>query len=305
MHPTNVTFTQFRSAINNAARDIDRHHVFVLAAGLSYYFVMALFPALILFAALVAYLPIPDLFNQALEILGHFIPPDSMGLVRKIVADVISPGRGTFLSFGIIGTLWATSGGFSAMMDALNVSYDVPETRPFWKTRPLSLLLAALTGTLFIAALALMIMGPGYGGKIAGKIHLGPVFVASWPYLRWGIAIAFAILAIELLYFLAPNVKQRFGCTLPGAITALVCWVGLSHLLGVYFRSFANFNKTYGTLGAAVALMVWLYWSGFAILLGAELNAELVTACGAPKLPLKEVIQKSAEAESAGADLAA
>jgi len=300
-----VTFTQIRTAINNAGRDIDRHHVLVLAAGLSYYFVMALFPALILFAALVAYLPIPDLFNQALEIMGHIIPADSMVLVRKILADVISPGRGTFLSFGIIGTMWALSGGFSAMMDALNVAYDVPETRPFWKTRPLALLLAAITGTLFISALALMIAGPNYGGRIAAKIHLGPAFVAAWPYARWGIAIGFAILAIELLYYLAPNVKQRFGCTLPGAITALVCWMGLSHLLGIYFRSFANLNRTYGTLAAAVALMVWLYWSGFAILLGAELNAELVTVCGAPKLPLKEFVQQSAENETAGADLAA
>src|SRR3954471_6194194 len=146
---------------------------------------MAMFPALILLAAIVAFLPIPDLFNQGLNLMARVVPPDSMGLVRKILADVISPGRGTFLSFGIIGTLWATSGGFSAMMDALNVSYDVPETRPFWKTRPLALLLAAITGTLFIAALALMVMGPDFGGKIAARIHLGPAFVAAWPYLRW------------------------------------------------------------------------------------------------------------------------
>src|SRR3954471_1039136 len=302
---TTVTFTQVRTAVTNAARDVDRHHVLVLAAGLSYYFVMALFPALILFAALVAYLPIPDLFNQALDIVGRVVPPDSMGLVRKILADVIAPGRRAFFSFGVIGTIWATSGGFSAMMDALNVSYDVPETRPFWKTRPLAFLLAAITGTLFLTALALMILGPRFGEVLAHHAHLSAAFVTAWPYLQWGIAIIFAILAIELLYYIGPNVKQRFGCTLPGAITALVCWIGLSYLLGIYFRSFANFNKTYGTLGAAVALMVWLYWSGFAILLGAELNAELVTACGAPKLPLKEVIQQSADAEAAGADLAA
>jgi membrane protein len=151
-----------------------------------------------------------------------------------------------------------------------------------------------------------MIAGPNYGGRLADKLHLGTAFITAWPYVRWGIAIGFAILAIELLYFLAPNVKQRFWCTLPGAITALICWVGLSHLLGVYFRSFAaNFNRTYGTLTAAVALLVWLYWSGFAILLGAELNAELVTACSARKLPLKEFAQQAEEDETAGADLAA
>lgn len=300
-----MTLTQFKTAVGNAARDVDRHHVLVLAAGLSYYFVMALFPALILFAAIVAYLPIPDLFNRALDLMAHLVPPDSMGLVRKILADVISPGRGAFLSFGIVGTLWATSGGFSAMMDALNVSYDVPETRPFWKTRPIALLLAVIVGLLLTSALAVMILGPRFGEKLAGHLHLSAAFVVAWPWIQWTIAIAFAILAIEILYYLGPNVKQRFGCTLPGAILALACWLLLSYSLGIYFRSFAAFNKTYGSLGAAIALMVWLYWSGFAILLGAEFNAELVTACGAPKLPLKEIVQRSADAEAAGADLAA
>jgi membrane protein len=300
-----VTLTQLRHGIVNAARDVDRHHGLVLAAGLSYYFVMALFPGLILFAAIVAYLPIPDLFNQALDLMARVVPPDSMGLVRKILADVITPGRGAFLSFGIVGTVWALSGGFSAMMDALNVSYDVPETRPFWKTRPLALLLAIIVGVLFTAALGLMVVGPRFGERLASHANWSAAFAAAWPWLQWGIAIAFAIFAIELLYYLGPNVKQRFACTLPGAIFALVCWLALSYALGVYFRTFASFNRTYGSLGAAIALMVWLYWSGFAIVLGAELNAELITSCGAPKLPLKEIIQKSADAENAGADLAA
>ena len=300
-----VTLTQLRTAIANAARDVDRHHGLVLAAGLSYYFVMALFPALILFAAIVAYLPIPDLFNQALDLMARVVPPDSMGLVRKILADVISPGRHAFLSFGILGTLWALSGGFSAMMDALNVSYDVPETRPFWKTRPLALLLALIVGTLLIAALVIMVLGPQFGQKLANHAHLSAAFVVAWPWIQWGSAIVFAIFAIEILYYLGPNVRQRFWCTLPGALLALACWLLLSYLLGVYFRNFATFNQTYGSLGAAVALMVWLYWSGFAMLLGAEFNAELITSCGAPKLPLKEFIQQSADAEAAGADLAA
>ena len=237
--------------------------------------------------------------------MARFVPADSMGLVRKIVSDVIAPGRGAFLSFGILGTLWATSGGFSAMMDALNACYDVPETRPFWKTRPIALALAFIIGILFLSALAVMVLGPHFGDQLVHHRHLGPAFAATWPILRWVIATVFAILGIELLYYLGPNVKQRFGCTLPGAIVGLGCWILLSHLLGIYIRSFANFNKTYGVLGAAVALMVWLYWSGFAILLGAELNAELVTACGAPKLPLKEIVQKSADNEVGGADLAA
>jgi len=115
--------------------DVDRNHTMQMAAALSYYFVLSLFPALIFLSAIIACLPLPDLFGQALGLLARFVPPDIMGLVRRVLADVITPNRGTFLSFGILGTLWAASGGFAAAIEALNVAYDVNEDRPFWKTR--------------------------------------------------------------------------------------------------------------------------------------------------------------------------
>lgn len=255
--------------------DIQRNHTMQMAAALSYYFVLSLFPALIFLSAVVAYLPVPDLFNQALGWMARFLPADSMGLVRRVVADVVSPNKGTFLSFGILGTLWAASGGFAAAIEALNIAYDVKDDRPFWKTRPLALGLAAVTGALLLVALSVMIVGPQFGEWLAGRVHLSNLFILLWPYIHWSIAVGFTILAVEALYFLAPNVRQRFGATLAGAILAVGCWIGLSYLLGIYFRHFANFNRTYGTLGAAIALMVWLYWTGFAMLVGAELNAEL------------------------------
>ncbi|MCI0352904.1 MAG: YihY/virulence factor BrkB family protein [Acidobacteriales bacterium] len=257
--------------------EIDQHHDFQMAAALAYYFVLSLFPSLILLSAVVAYLPLPDLFNQAINLMARFVPPDSMGLVKKVLADVISPNRETFLSLGVLGTLWAASGGFNACIEALNEAYDVEETRPFWKTRLLSLGLALVIGTLLLLALAVMIVGPRFGEWLAAKVHLSQVFVWAWPYIHWTLSVAFTVLAVEALYYLAPNVKQRFLATLPGAVVAVSAWIGLSYLLGIYFRSFANFNKTYGTLGAAVALMVWLYWTSFAIIVGAELNAELAT----------------------------
>jgi membrane protein len=128
---------------------------------------------------------------------------------------------------------------------------------------------------LLIIALAVMIVGPQFGNWLSGRLHVSVLWQWLWPYIHWTISIGFTVVAVEFLYFLAPNVKQRFFATLPGAILAVGCWIGLSYLLGIYFRSFANFNKTYGTLGAAIALMVWLYWTGFAMLVGAELNAEL------------------------------
>ncbi len=267
--------SEVKGALARTYGDVLRNHTMQMAAALSYYFVLSLFPALILLSAIVAYLPVPDLFGQALAFMGRFLPSDSMGLVRRVLADVITPNRGAFLSVGLLGTLWAASGGFSAAIEALNVAYDVEDDRPFWKTRPLALGLAFVIGALLLVALSVMIVGPRFGVWLAAKVHLSAVFALLWPYIHWSIAVGFAILAVEALYFWAPNVKQRFLATLPGAILAVACWIGLSYLLGIYFRSFANFNKTYGTFGAAVALMTWLYWTGFAMLVGAELNSEL------------------------------
>jgi membrane protein len=270
-----VRLTGLKEAVVQTYDDIGRNHTLQMAAALSYYFVMSLFPALIFLSAVVTYLPVPDLFNQALVLMARFVPADSMGLVRKVLADVVTPNRGSFLSFGLFATLWAASGGFSAAIEALNIAYDVEETRPFWKTRPLAIGLTVLIGALLLIALAVMILGPQFGEWLSTRLHLSAVWAWVWPYIHWTISVLFTVLAVEALYFLAPNVKQRFWATLPGAILAVAAWIGLSFTLGIYFRSFANFNKTYGALGAAVALMVWLYWTGFAMLVGAEWNAEL------------------------------
>ena len=282
-----MNLQSFKDALFATYTDVTRNHIPQMAAALAYYFVLSLFPALIFLSAVVAYLPVPDLFNQALGLMARWLPPDSMGLIRRILADVITPNRRAFLSVGILGALWAASGGFAAAIEALNLAYEVKDDRPFWKTRPLALGLAFVIGFLLLIALSLMIVGPRFGEWLAAKVHLSRLFALSWPCIDWGIALGFNVLAIEVLYFLAPNVRQRFRATLPGAVLAVACWIGLSYLLGDYFRHFGSFNKTYGTLGAAIALMVWLYWTGFAILVGAELNAELAKVSPEGKLEEK------------------
>ena len=250
---------RIKHALAETYEDVLRNHTLQMAAALSYYFVLSFFPCLIFLSAIVAYLPVPNLFDQALSMMTRFLPPDSMGLVRRVLSDVITPNRGTFLSFGILGTLWTASGGFFAAIEALNIAYDVEDDRPFWKTRPLAVGLALVTGALMLVALSVMIVGPRFGEWLAGRVHLSYFFsyffVLLWPYIHWSIAIGFTVLAVEALYFLAPNVKQRFLATLPGAILAVGSWLALSYLLGLYFRHFTNFNKTYGTLGAGIAFV--------------------------------------------------
>jgi membrane protein len=264
-----------KHALLQTYNNVVRNHILFMAAALSYYFVLSLFPTLILLSAIVAYFPISNLFNQAYPFMSRLLPSDSMGLIARVLADVLTSNRRAFLSLGILGTLWTSSSAFAATIEALNLAYNARDERPFWKTRLLAVGLAFTTGFSMVVAHSMMIVGPRFGEWIARRVDVSELFIILWHYLCLTIATSFVVLAIEILYYFAPSVSLRFRDILPGAVVAVVCWIGLSSLLGEYFRHFARFNKTYGTLGAAIALMVWLYWTGFAILMGACLNAEL------------------------------
>lgn len=270
-----MTISDIKRALVLSCQDLLRHHTLQVAAALCYYFVLSIFPALIFLSAVIGLLPLGDLFNNVLALMNRLLPPDSMHIVRSVLHDVLSAHRGTWLSFGMLGIVWTASSGFAAVIEALDIAYDAPDDRPYWKTRLLSVALSAICGGLLLAALAVMIVGPRFGDWLAAHLGLSTVFAAIWPALRWTIAISFTVLAVELIYYLAPNVKQRFASTLPGAILSVAVWNGLSSLLGIYFAHFANFNRTYGTLAGFIAFMTWLYWTSFALLVGAELNAEL------------------------------
>ena len=256
-------------------QDVMRHHVLQVSAALSYYFVLSVFPGLIFLSAVFGSLPFGDLFNHVLLLMSRLLPADTMHIVGSVLSDVLSSHRGTWLSFGMIGTIWVASAGFAALIEALDIAYDAKDDRPYWKSRLLAIGLAAVTGTLLLVALATMIVGPRFGDWLAARFDVSAVFAMVWPVLRWAVAITFTVIAVEVVYFLAPNVKQRFGATLPGAIFSVAVWNALSFLLGIYFSHFADLNRTYGTLAGLIALMTWLYWTSFALLVGAELNAEL------------------------------
>ena len=270
-----MTSGGIKRALVRACQDVMRHHTLQVSAALSYYFVLSVFPGLIFLSAVVGFIPLPDLFSHVLLLMGRLLPADTMRVVYSVLGDVLSSHRATWLSFGMVGTIWMASAAFDSMIEALDIAYDVEVQRPLWKSRLIAMGLAAICGALLLAALAVMLVGPRFGDWLASRLALSAVFIAVWPVLRWAIAICFTILAVEVLYFLGPNVKQRFGATLPGAVISVAVWNGLSYLLGLYFRYFANFNRTYGTLGGLIALMIWLNWTSFVLLMGAELNAEL------------------------------
>src|SRR5579864_537592 len=184
-----MTFAGLKTSLWRTGEDVGRKHTLQMAAALSYYFVMSLFPAMILLSAILAYVRGPDLLNQAYVLMGGFVPKDTLALLQKVLSGVVSPNRGTFLSFGILGTVWSASGGFSATIEALNIAYEVEETRPFWRTRPLAIGLTLVIGVLLLVALVVMIVGPDFGEWLAGRLHMPWLFAMVWPYIHWFVSV--------------------------------------------------------------------------------------------------------------------
>jgi membrane protein len=166
--------------------DVYDEHLFVFAAGLSYYFVLSLFPLLVSMASLLGYVPIPHLFEGLLSLMARLVPGDGMNLVRSIVSDVASHKHAHFLTLGLVFSIWTVSSGFAAMMDGLDVVFRVRESRPVWKTRPIALALTLLAGSLLLVAVGLMVEGTSVGTWFTGRFDLNPALLTTWRYFRWG-----------------------------------------------------------------------------------------------------------------------
>ncbi len=233
----------------------------------------------IFLASLLAFIPIDNIFQNILQMMTRVVPPDSMGVVRLVLHDVLRKNP-ELLSFSIASSLFAASGSFVSLITALNVAYDVGEGRPFWKKWMVAFGLTLLTGAMVTLLLVATALGPQIGATVAGKLHVGELFFSVWPYLRWPVIGAFTVVSVEIIYFLGPNVKQRFVDQIPGAVVAVASWLAVCWILGWYLSHFANYNRTFGTLGAVMGLMLWFYVSAIALMLGAELNAELARSKG-------------------------
>ena len=270
-----MTWTGLKQALVLTYRGAWKHDLPQQAAALSYYLVLSLFPALILFFAVINGIHGHALLAPTSSLMSQILPTETMLSFQSVLSDVLSSNSAAWFSFGTVATVWVTSSAFEALIEALDMAYEVKDARPFWKTRLLAIALAGASGTLLACVLAVMLAGPRFAAWLATRMELSPYFVKFWPVAHWTIAIVSTLLVVELLYFIAPNVKQRFLASLPGAILAVLFCLGLSDLLGFYLRHIGNFNRTYGTLAGFIAFMIWCYWNSLALLAGAKLNAEL------------------------------
>jgi membrane protein len=248
---------------------------FVVAAALSYYFLLSLVPLLIVFSSLLAYLPIPNVFDQMLDLMASVVPADAMSLVQKIMISVLSQKSTGILSFGVLGYLWSSSGAYSAIIEALDIAYGVEVSRPWWKDRLRALVLTLTTGALFSASLLLLIAGASFGRMIEVVFPVPQGFAHFWPDARIALTFLMFIVAILIMYVFGPNTRIAFRSALPGAVLAVSVWFLGSLGFSFYLRHFADYNATYGSMGAVIVLMLWFYIIAVAMLLGAEVNAQL------------------------------
>jgi membrane protein len=276
-------------------QELFRTRAFTMAAAMSYYFLLAILPLLIFLSAMLGYLPIPNLFDELLDIFAVVVPPQAMQMVQRILTSLLVPHRGGLLSFGLLSYLWAASGGFAALIEALNVAYDVEKTRSWWRDRLQALLLTFTTGGLILLGLLLIIAGPHFGHLLTELFPIPLGFGDLWPSLRLLTVFVIFVAAVEIQYYLAPNRKQRFADTLPGAVVAVIGIFLASGVLGYYFSHFAHYNKTYGSLGAVIILMLWFYVVALLFVVGAELNAELLKLEAAHAEPATTAVPEKIE----------
>jgi membrane protein len=244
-----------------------------LSAQVAFSSLLAFFPAMVF---LVGLLDLVGAYEALQEFLAPVAPGDVLETIDTLQQETSKGTSVVAFVVGAAGAVWAASGAMSAVIKAVNRAYDRVETRPIWKSRMIAIVLVALTGLVLAGLLLLIVFGGPLGTAIADKAHLGGAFDLVWTVLRWPIAFVAILLFFALVYYLAPNVEVRSWVWLtPGSLTGAVSWLVLSGLFALYTSFSDSYSRTYGTLASGIVLLLWLYYSAFALLFGAELNSEL------------------------------
>jgi membrane protein len=242
------------------------------AAALAYQILFSLFPFFIFLIALISTLHLPDFMAWLQQQADMFLPQQAMEQVNTVLKELQQP-RGGLLSVGAIVALWTASAGARATMNALNVAYDIKEGRPTWKIYLLSIFYTLAVTAMLIGSAALLLIGPQAMDWLASKIGFEQFFVTLWAWLRWPVALILLCLSVAVVYYSAPDAQQKFRFITPGAILSVVVWVLASLGFNFYVNNFADYNATYGSIGAVILLLLYFYISSSVLLFGAEINA--------------------------------
>ena len=260
-----------------------------LAAQQAYYFFFALFPALLALISLASFFPVANLVDEVVRMLSRVAPPDVIDIVGDQLQKISNTNAGGLLTFAFIFTLWSSSAAVLSMTSTLNAAYDITEGRPWWKVRLIAIGLTIGLAFFILVSMTLVVAGPTLAERIAEAMRLGPAFEWGWKILQWPLVFALVTTAIAMVYYFAPDAEQDWVWITPGSILATTLWILISLGFKLYLARFGTYNETYGTIGGVMVLLLWFYLSGIALLIGAEMNAEIEHASPYGKEPGEKV----------------
>lgn len=246
-----------------------------LAAQLAFYFFLALFPALLFLVSLISFLPIHGLMDSITAMLSRVAPGDVITIVQDQILQIATDNNGGLLTLGMLGTVWSMSSGMDAIINTLNVAYDVQESRPWWRTKLTAIALTLALAVFIVLSMTLVLVGPTLGEKMAEWFGLGAAFAFAWKIVQWPIVFSMVAFAVAIIYYYAPDAEQDWIWITPGSVLATLLWILISLGFKFYISNFTSYNATYGAIGGVIVLMLWFYVSGLAVIIGAELNAEI------------------------------
>jgi membrane protein len=265
-------------------KEIGQDEVAVRSAALAYYFVLAVFPAMLFVLSIIGFFAATgsQLREALFSNLARMLPGSASDLIHKTLDEVTNASGAGKAIFGILAALWAASNGVTAVMQSLNIAYEVKEDRPWWKQKAVALGLTLALAVLVLTALGLTLFGGKAAEFVGTHVGLGGAVVTLWKVVQWPLVLAFMFLAFAVTYYFAPNLKKpEWHWITPGSALGLIFWLIASFGFKLYLHFFNSYSKTYGSLGAVIILLLWLYITGFTILLGGELNSEIGRAADA------------------------
>jgi membrane protein len=248
------------------------HDMPTYAAALAYRLLFSIFPFLVFLTTLLGFLGMPELFDWMRTQAAYVLPDEAMDLVNTVVTELETP-QGGLMSVAIALAVWSASAAVLGTMNALNVVFDVRERRPAWKRLLVSLLYTLALALMLVIAAGMMITGPELLTWLARYVYLDRYFIVVWAWVRWPVIWLLLILVISIVYYAAPNIRQPFRLITPGAVIAVTAWLVASLGFAFYVQNFASYNKTYGSMGAVIVLLLYFFLSAAVMLFGAEVNA--------------------------------
>jgi membrane protein len=261
--------------LKRTAKETSEDDCLGLAAQLAYYFFLALFPAVLFVLALASFFPLTNFIDDVVRVLRPIAPADVLGFLEEQLTRISNADSGGILTLGILGAVWSSSAAVMAIVGSLNRAYDIEEGRPWWKVRLTAIGLTVALTVLILISFTLVVAGPTFAERLAASFGLGAVFEWTWKILQWPFAFVLVCSAVGLVYYFAPDAEQDWVWITPGAVLGTLLWVIASLLFKFYVANFADYNATYGALGAMVVLLTWFYISAFVVLAGAQLDAEM------------------------------